>query len=167
MPNLSLRPTPGYLVWRLATKLRTAVDSAVGPLGLTHAQYSVLSTLRGFSSAGLYPSQRQLADHTGLEPMFISKLVRALEGRGLIERRPDPADSRAVRLAVTEKGTEVADQAVVIVADLMGQFTSPLGGVSSKRTHTFMRDVRALLDGPLFAHEPSLHTRGNNSKTRR
>jgi hypothetical protein len=51
MPNLSLRPTPGYLVWRLATKLRTAVDSAVGPLGLTHAQYSVLSTLRGGSPA--------------------------------------------------------------------------------------------------------------------
>jgi len=165
--ELPLKPTVGYLVWRLSTKWRTAVDAAVAPLGLTHAQYSVLSTLRGVSSAGLYPSQRQLADHIGLEPMFISKLVRALEGQGLIERRPDPADSRAVRLTVTQQGTEVADQAVVIVADLMEQFTSPLGGVSSKRTHTLMRDLRALLDGPLFAHEPSLHTRGNNSKTRR
>ena len=31
--------TPGYLVWRLSTKWRVAVDRALAPIGLTHAQY--------------------------------------------------------------------------------------------------------------------------------
>ena len=42
---MSAEPTPGHLVWRLSMKWRVAVDRAVAPLGLTHAQYVVLSSL--------------------------------------------------------------------------------------------------------------------------
>ena len=99
-----MKPTVGYLVWRVAMKWRTAVDSAVSSLGLTHAQYSVLSSLRGMTRAGSNPSQRELADHTGLDPIYISKLVRTMEESGLVERSRDPLDSRTVRLAVTKQG---------------------------------------------------------------
>lgn len=69
--------TPGFLVWRLSMKWRVAVDRAVAPLGLTHAQYSLVASLYGMHRTGLRPSQRQLADHTGLEPLYVSKLARA------------------------------------------------------------------------------------------
>ena len=42
---MSAEPTPGYLVWRLSMKWRVAMDRAVAPLGLTHAQYVVLASL--------------------------------------------------------------------------------------------------------------------------
>src|SRR5580704_9283519 len=48
---------------------------------------------------GLHPSQRELADHTGLEPLYVSKLARGLEADGLIKRAPDPADSRGAAVA--------------------------------------------------------------------
>ena len=64
-------PTPGFLVWRLSTKWRTAVDGR-WPLGLTHAQYSLISSLLAMHERGLKPSQRELADHTGLEPLYVS-----------------------------------------------------------------------------------------------
>ena len=55
-------PTPGYLLWRLATKLRAAVDRELAPLGLTHAQYTLLASLYGFTRGGAQPSQRELAE---------------------------------------------------------------------------------------------------------
>lgn len=83
-------PTPGYLVWRLSMKWRASVDAAVAPLGLTHAQYVVLASLRGLAHSGKQPSQRELADHAGLDAIYMSKLARRLEVDGLIQRVRDP-----------------------------------------------------------------------------
>ena len=86
----------GYLLWRLAMRWRAEVDRAVAPLGLTHAQYSVLASLYGLSRSGARPSQRQLADFTGLDAVYVSKLVRALEQSGFLARTTHTADPRAV-----------------------------------------------------------------------
>src|ERR1051326_2972749 len=85
-------PTTGYLLGRWATKWRAAVDRRVAHLGLTHAQYSLLASLYGVSRGGRAPSQRELADITGLEPIFVSKLARALEAGGLLVRDAHPDD---------------------------------------------------------------------------
>ena len=76
-------------------KWRVAVDRALAPLGLTHAQYVLLASLYGMERAGRRPTQRELADHTGLEALYASKLARALDADGLIRRDRDPADTRA------------------------------------------------------------------------
>lgn len=141
-------PTPGFLVWRLSMKWRVAVDRALTPLGLTHAQYSLLSSLLGLRERGLRPSQRELADHTGLEPLYVSKLARTLEAGGLIERVPDPDDSRAVQLSLTADGHAVTLRAIDIVRQLMGQLLTPLGGLDGRRTSTFVRELTALLGVP-------------------
>jgi DNA-binding MarR family transcriptional regulator len=138
-------PTPGSLIWRLSMKWRAAVDRAVAPLGLTHAQYSILASLLGMERAGRRPSQRQLADQTGLEPLYVSKLARALERARLITRTADPADSRAVQLSLTRHGRDVGTRAVAIVADLQEQLTAPLGGARSKRTRALVAELQELL----------------------
>ncbi|MDT0390158.1 MarR family winged helix-turn-helix transcriptional regulator [Streptomyces dubilierae] len=141
--------TPGFLVWRLSMKWRVAVDRAVAPLGLTHAQYSLVASLYGMQRTGERPSQRRLADHTGLEPLYVSKLARALETAGVLERTRDPRDPRAVQLALTEQGSEVTRRAINVVQGLLRQLLDPLGGPGSARTQEFMRDLTALLDAPL------------------
>lgn len=150
-----LRPTAGYLVWRLSMKWRAEVDAALGPLGLTHAQYSLLASLRGMTSMGAAPTQRELADHTGLDPIYVSKLARALEAGGLLERAPDAADARAVRLAMTSTGAEVIDRAIDIVHELLEWLTEPLGGSASRRTRSLMADLEVLLDRPPARHAPA------------
>ncbi|MGW3423983.1 MarR family winged helix-turn-helix transcriptional regulator [Streptomyces phaeochromogenes] len=141
--------TPGFLVWRLSMKWRVAVDRAVAPLGLTHAQYSLVASLYGMHRTGLRPSQRQLADHTGLEPLYVSKLARTLEAAGLVERTRDPADPRAVRLTLTDQGREVTRRAIGIVHGLLEQLLTPLGGLDAPRTKAFSRELATLLDVPL------------------
>ncbi|MER8034395.1 MarR family winged helix-turn-helix transcriptional regulator [Streptomyces hydrogenans] len=147
-------PTPGFLVWRLANKWRVAVDRAVAPLGLTHAQYSLVASLHGMRRTGERPSQRQLADHTGMEALYVSKLARSLESAGLIERTRDPRDPRAVRLSLTDEGATVARQAVDVVQDLLQQLLEPLGGLDSSRTRAFTEELTTLLDVPLVPTGP-------------
>ncbi|MET8942780.1 MarR family transcriptional regulator [Streptomyces sp. NPDC004542] len=141
--------TPGFLVWRLSMKWRVAVDRAVAPLGLTHAQYSLVASLYGMQRTGLRPSQRRLADHTGLEPLYVSKLARSLESAGLVERARDPRDPRAVQLALTERGHEVTGRAIEVVQVLLRQLLAPLGGPGSPRARALTRDLTTLLDAPL------------------
>jgi DNA-binding MarR family transcriptional regulator len=142
-------PTPGFLIWRLSMRLRVALDRTLAPLGLTHAQYSVLATLYGLSRNHISPTQKELADHTGLEPLYVSKLARALESTGFVERTTDPADSRAVRLALTTTGRTTTRRAITIVHELQVRLMAPLGGLDSKRANAFLRDLKVLLDTPL------------------
>ncbi|WP_327707569.1 MarR family transcriptional regulator [Streptomyces sp. NBC_00464] len=151
MGNALDGPTPGFLVWRLSMKWRVAIDRALRPLGLTHAQYSLLGSLLGMQRTGLRPSQRALADHTGFEALYVSKLARSLEAAGLVERAADPADTRAVQLSLTVEGLKVADHAVGIVRRLVDGLLAPLGGLDGPDAEAFTRALTALLDVPVPA----------------
>jgi MarR family transcriptional regulator, organic hydroperoxide resistance regulator len=60
---------------------------------------------------------------------------------------PDPADARAVQLALTDRGKEVVDQAVQVVHDLHGTLTAPLGGPDSAETKALAAALQTLLGG--------------------
>ena len=138
-------PTTGYLIWRVLLKWRASMERALDPLSLTHAQYSLLASLYAPSRTGRRPSQRELADFSGLEPMFVSKLVRALEQRGLVERDRDPKDPRAVQLRLAEHGLEVVTAAMGIVRALEDRMLARLGGRSSPRSAALRDTLRLLL----------------------
>jgi DNA-binding MarR family transcriptional regulator len=141
--------TPGHLVWRLSMKWRVAVDRALAPRGLTHAQYVMLASLYGLERDGHAPSQRELADHTGLEALYVSKLVRSLDADGLIQRTRDAVDTRTMRLELTAKGRETVQPAIAEVAALLDKLLAPLGGRRGARTKSFVSDLTELLDTPL------------------
>ena len=134
------------LVWRLSMRWRSVIDRAIAPLGLTNAQYAVLAPLLSMDQQGRRPSQRELADATGLEPLYVSKLARALEQAGLVERAGNPADSRAVLLTLTNRGRDLVRQAVNQVRALQDELTAPLGGMSSPATQELVRALQTLLD---------------------
>jgi DNA-binding MarR family transcriptional regulator len=129
-------------------KWRVAVDRTLAPLGLTHAQYVLLSSLYGMENAGQRPTQRELADHTGLEALYTSKLARALDASGLIQRDRDAADPRAIRLALTDRGRNVVRPAIAAVATLLDQLMTPLGGRDDPRAKTFVQNLETLLGAP-------------------
>jgi DNA-binding MarR family transcriptional regulator len=64
-------------------------------------EYDVLYTL----SKGAGPQRiSELNRHVLLSQPALSRMVDRLAERGLLERRPDPADGRGVRLALTAAG---------------------------------------------------------------
>jgi DNA-binding MarR family transcriptional regulator len=142
------------LVWRLSMRWRSAIDRAITPLGLTNAQYALLAPLLSLERAGQRPSQRQLADVTGLESLYVSKLARSLERAGLITRTGHPQDSRAVQLTLTDAGRDVVTQAITRVVALQDELLAPLGGPHSSEAQTFVRSVKTLL-APIDPAEPT------------
>src|SRR3546814_1614378 len=88
-PPRSTRTDTLFPYTTLFRSWRTAVDRALDPLGLTHAQYVVLASLLALDR----PSQRELADHTGLEALYISKLARSLEASGRSEEHTSELQS--------------------------------------------------------------------------
>jgi len=59
-----------------------------------------------------YLTQLELAKRTHLSTPAVSVTLQKMEAEGLVTRRPDPADQRAVLVQLTEKGRE-ADRRVI------------------------------------------------------
>jgi DNA-binding MarR family transcriptional regulator len=84
---------------------RVLNDTSTGE-DLTPTQYSVLALVRVRGPLGL----TELTELEGLNPTMLSRVVKALDERGLIRRMPDPGDLRAARVAATADGERVHDR---------------------------------------------------------
>jgi MarR family transcriptional regulator for hemolysin len=78
----------------VARLLQTYADHGARQLGMTRAQWFVLSRIQ--RSEGL--KQSELAEMCDLQPISLCRLVDRLCESGLIERRSDPHDRRVKRL---------------------------------------------------------------------
>jgi MarR family transcriptional regulator, organic hydroperoxide resistance regulator len=121
------------------------LSRALAPLGITHSDYSLLATVRGMGQVGVKPSQRELADASGLEPMHVSKLARALEDRSLLRRDQHPDDPRAVQITLTDHGETVVDEARVIVTRLDEERLRSIGGTEGPRADELRSSLMTLL----------------------
>src|SRR5215469_12207665 len=83
------------LLYDVARALRTRFDQkARASHAMTRAQWIILSRLD--RQPGM--SQNEMAAICEVEPITVARLIDRLEARGLVERRPDPADRRIKRL---------------------------------------------------------------------
>jgi MarR family transcriptional regulator, organic hydroperoxide resistance regulator len=144
-PAAASPPSTGFLLWHVTLRWRAALDHALTPLRITASQYAVLASLHGLSRAGTRPSQRELADFSGLGAMYVSKLVRSLEHSGLLHRATSAADPRAVELTITERGLEVVRAGAATVRALEEWRLAPLGGRESERSVVLRELLFALL----------------------
>ncbi|MDR3588945.1 MAG: MarR family transcriptional regulator [Negativicutes bacterium] len=55
-------------------------------------------------------SQAELQKRMGVDGAVITRLVKQLEAKGLVVRRPDPADNRFTLVTLTEKASRMAEQ---------------------------------------------------------
>lgn len=118
--------SPGFLLWRVTLAWQREVGAALRPLGLTHVQFVLLAGVWWLGREQASPTQRELADHAGTDPMMTSQVVRALEARALVRREPDPGDARMRRLSITAAGRELLDTALPAVDHVDAAFFTPV-----------------------------------------
>lgn len=63
-------------------------------------------------------SNRELAAQLQLDASTLSRTIDQLDLKGLVQRRPDPADGRAILLELSDRGNQVAS-AINLSADAM------------------------------------------------
>lgn len=118
--------SPGRLLWQVSNAWQAAQRAALRPFDLTHVQFILLASLTWLHN-GSPTTQRQLAEHAHADPMMTSQVLRALEARGLVERRPHPADSRARALTATPAGIDLANRANAAVENVDRSYFASLG----------------------------------------
>jgi MarR family transcriptional regulator, organic hydroperoxide resistance regulator len=96
-------------------------------------------------------SMRELADRLKSDPSNLTGLIDRLEARGLVERRPDPADRRIKGLALTPAGAQLRSklfarlyQAPSAVAALSEKDQRLLREVLQRVVHDSTRTARSL-----------------------
>ncbi|MFI1380819.1 MarR family winged helix-turn-helix transcriptional regulator [Embleya sp. NPDC020886] len=118
--------SPGFLLWHATLRWQRDIAAALTPLGLTHVQFVLLACTWWFNTRDEQPNQLALARQAGTDVKMTSQVLRTLEGKGLIEREVDPADTRAKRLRVTDTGAELAPRAIAAVEQADARFFEPV-----------------------------------------
>ncbi|NVM78213.1 DNA-binding MarR family transcriptional regulator [Duganella sp. SG902] len=95
-----------YLVGRLDHILNKRLRDCVAPAGLTVPQYTALTVFRAHGSL----SNAQLAVRIMTTPQSANEMVKSMEGKGWIERTPDPSHGRIIQITLTEAGHAILAQ---------------------------------------------------------
>jgi MarR family transcriptional regulator for hemolysin len=95
------------LVSRIARDWRRAVDRRLQPYGLTEATWLPLLRLARTPAA---MRQNELAHALALDGSSVVRLLDALQGAGLVDRREDGADRRANAIVLTALGLETVNK---------------------------------------------------------
>lgn len=118
--------SPGFLLWRVTLGWQRAMREALAPYGLTHVQFVLLASAWWLGREGA-PTQMQLAQQAGTDPMMTSQVGRKLEDKGLIRRDEDPNDARARRIVLTRQGKALLTKALADVERADAEFFAALG----------------------------------------
>ena len=107
MEEASLSPNDdryiGYVLSDIARLLRTVFDRRVRDMGLTRAQWLMLTRLHRRPGA----SQSELADMLEIDRASAGRMIDRMEKGGWLERRADGGDRRVNRLHLTEEARRV------------------------------------------------------------
>ena len=101
---------------RLSKLVRLLIRETTG-IGLSRTSLSVLAALRDAGSARI----TELADAERVAQPSMTTLVSRLEEQGLVERRSDPLDGRAVVVALTRTGRAELDRMTAARAELLAR----------------------------------------------
>ncbi len=96
----------GVLLSEISRVMRKRFDRRARELGLTRAQWRVLSRLR--MRQGI--NQTTLADLIEIEPITLARHIDRLQEKGWVERRSDPNDRRAWRLYLDDSVKPILDE---------------------------------------------------------
>jgi DNA-binding MarR family transcriptional regulator len=124
------------LIGTVVARYHEEYEEAAAEHALTGAQARLLGLL------SLEPlPMRRLAQKLKCEPSNVTGIVDRLEARGLVERRPDPADRRVKLAVATEEGRRVARG----LRDSLDFAREPLAGLSDAERLSLRDLLRRML----------------------
>jgi DNA-binding MarR family transcriptional regulator len=130
-----------YLVGRLDHVLNHRLRESLAPSGLTVPQYTALSVFRAQGSL----SNAQLAVRTMISPQSANEMVKVMETKGWIERKPDPTHGRIIQISLTEEGHAVLREGDAKVLEVEMIMFPDLGAEDRAQLHAQLRAaVRAI-----------------------
>jgi len=128
-----------YLLNRAGARIATAFNDEVRPLGATLQIWRVLAALREQDGRRMGDLSRTIS----IEVSTLTRVVDNMEKSGLVERRRDRADARAVALHVTPKGKKLT-QRILPIAERYERVA--LKGLTPREANVLKKALRRLYD---------------------
>jgi MarR family transcriptional regulator for hemolysin len=121
----------GYMLSDVARLIRMIFDRRVRDIGLTRAQWLVLTRLYRRPGA----SQTQLAEMLEIDRASAGRMIDRMEKNGWVERRPDRGDRRVNRLHLTDEARRVHAEMWAIAESTVDDALAPLS-VNEREQYT-------------------------------
>ncbi|MFI8460274.1 MarR family winged helix-turn-helix transcriptional regulator [Kitasatospora sp. NPDC085464] len=128
---------------RAIKRIRRQTGWRLEPYGITPGQARALRTLAhvpGCETPDRAMRLSDLADKLHIAPRSATTVVDALEEAGLVERSPDPADRRAVRILLTEAGRAAVERIGQVRDEVAQEY---FGEVSPADEEVLLRVLRS------------------------
>ncbi|GHP17050.1 MULTISPECIES: MarR family winged helix-turn-helix transcriptional regulator [Nocardiaceae] len=141
------QPTLLYAIKQVELAVRAQMDALLRPINITAVQYTALTVLRrrdGLSSA-------ELARNSFVTAQTMGEMIAALEKRGLVTRRTDPANKRRMLTSLTEEARRLLAEYDAQIGDLEDRMVADLSPRQRDEFRGFLRSCRLAL-GHTGAH---------------
>ncbi|MDH6710374.1 DNA-binding MarR family transcriptional regulator [Kitasatospora sp. MAA19] len=128
---------------RAIKRIRRRTSERLEPYGITPGQGRALRALAHAPGCELPDRAMRLsdlADRLHIAPRSATTVVDALEEAGLVERSPDPADRRAVRILLTEAGQAAVERIGQVRHEVAQEY---FGRVSPADQEVLLRVLRS------------------------
>jgi DNA-binding MarR family transcriptional regulator len=112
-----------FLVWLTSRATADLLDAALAPAGLSGDEFAIYSVLTAAPSI----TPTELARWMAAPPTTVSSYVKRFEGRGHVQREPNPADRRSYRIRLTPAGRRAHRAAGALFLPVRTQVTDALG----------------------------------------
>jgi MarR family transcriptional regulator, lower aerobic nicotinate degradation pathway regulator len=111
-----------WLISQTARHAHRILTDALATAGSRGYDYRLLAALQEFGPE----SQASLGRRTGMDRSDVVASVNDLEGRGLVQRSPDPADGRRNVITITPAGAVYLQRLDEILAGVQDELLAPL-----------------------------------------
>lgn len=157
MPDTNPSNTFGALLIDSARLLRLRFDQRARAMGLTRAQWSVLSHL--YRNDGI--NQAGLAELMEVEPITVGRQLDRMEEAGWISRQPDPSDRRVRRIYMTSKAQGVLDHMRELSRDIYAEALNGIDPDTREKLLTSLALIRNNLSDRAEDASPKEVSAGN------
>lgn len=117
----------GFLLWQVTNLWQREIKKALEIYDLTHSQFVLLASTLWLMQQNESITQIALSNHTKIDPMTTSTVLRTLQKKGLLQRQEHSTDTRAKTVELTPAGVEMAKLAVKTVETFDHEFFQVLG----------------------------------------
>ncbi|ULG70902.1 MarR family winged helix-turn-helix transcriptional regulator [Macrococcus brunensis] len=89
---------------------------------ITYPQFRVLNGMHELQASGKRMTQSMVSEHTGIDVMTLSTIIRNLENRRLIRRQESRSDTRAKNVYLTTIGLSFIEEMEPIIEQAADSF---------------------------------------------
>lgn len=128
--------SPGFLLWQTTMEWQRRIKRALEPFDISHAQFVVMALMLWFEEHEYDSTQGLIVKWSKLDKMTVSKSMKKLTAKQLVDRSEHKVDSRTKSVCLTREGKHLIHELVPLVEAIDKEF---FGRVSEEQQQSLIK----------------------------